>query len=70
MGAFDAVLATGGPPSLFRGLPLRMIFYALVVSLQFLIYDSVRLGLGVGSDDLKLYLDVLGGALGESDGPI
>jgi solute carrier family 25 (mitochondrial phosphate transporter), member 3 len=70
VGAFEAVIQSGGPPAFFRGLPLRMIFYALVVSLQFLIYDSVRLALGVGSDDLKLYLDVLGGALRESDGPI
>ena len=69
-GAIELVLSQGGPTALFRGLPLRLIFYALVVSLQFLIYDSIRLLLGVGSDDLKLYLDVLGGALSEAGGPL
>jgi solute carrier family 25 (mitochondrial phosphate transporter), member 3 len=69
-GAIELVLSQGGLTALFRGLPLRIIFYALVVSLQFLVYDSIRLLLGVGSDDLKLYLDVLGGALSESDGPL
>ena len=34
-----------------------------MASLQFVAYDSVRFALGVGPDDLKLYLDVLGGAL-------
>jgi solute carrier family 25 phosphate transporter 3 len=66
MGPLEAgqlLVERGGPAALFTGLPLRMVFYPLVVSLQFLIYDSVRLALGVGSDDLKLYLDVLGGAL-------
>jgi hypothetical protein len=43
-----------------------MIFYALLISLQFFVYDFVRVALGIGSDDLKLYLDVLGGALGEN----
>jgi hypothetical protein len=38
----------------------------VVVSLQFLVYDSVRLSLGIGSDDLKVYLDVLGSALRDS----
>jgi solute carrier family 25 (mitochondrial phosphate transporter), member 3 len=55
----------GGPSAFFRGLPLRFIFYALLVSLQFLVYDSIRFALGIGTDDLKLYLDVLGGALSE-----
>jgi solute carrier family 25 (mitochondrial phosphate transporter), member 3 len=59
-----------GPPGLMKGLGLRMVFYALVVSLQFLVYDAVRIGLGIGSDDLKLYLDVLGGALQEKGGPV
>lgn len=68
--AVELVLAQGGRRSFFRGLPLRIIFYALVVSLQFLVYDSIRLLLGVGSDDLKLYLDVLGGALSEAGGPV
>ncbi len=62
-GAAALLVEEGGPFALFTGLPLRMIFYSLVVSLQFLVYDSVRFALGIGSDDLKLYLDVLGGAL-------
>lgn len=69
VGAARMIVEKDGPAGLFRGLPLRMIFYALVVSLQFLVYDSVRFALGIGSDDLKLYLDVLGGALSESGGP-
>jgi solute carrier family 25 (mitochondrial phosphate transporter), member 3 len=69
-GAIELVLAQGGTSNFLRGLPLRIIFYALVVSVQFLVYDSIRLLLGVGSDDLKLYLDVLGGALSEVGGPV
>jgi len=68
--AFEKVLVRGGPRALFTGLPLRLVFYSLVVSLQFLVYDSVRIALGIGADDLKLYLDVLGGALSESGGPV
>ena len=73
LGPLDAtsiILERGGPPAFFKGLQLRMFFYSLLVSLQFLVYDTVRLALGIGADDLKLYLDVLGGALGESGGPI
>lgn len=66
----QSIIERGGPPALFTGLPLRMVFYALVVSLQFLVYDAVRFALGIGTDDLKLYLDVLGGALSESGGPL
>jgi solute carrier family 25 phosphate transporter 3 len=66
----QSIIDQGGPASLFTGLPLRMVFYALVVSLQFLVYDGVRFTLGIGTDDLKLYLDVLGGALRESGGPL
>jgi len=60
----------GGPSAFFKGLQLRMFFYSLLVSLQFLVYDSVRFALGIGSDDLKLYLDVLGGALSENGGSV
>jgi solute carrier family 25 (mitochondrial phosphate transporter), member 3 len=60
----------GGQAAFFKGLQLRMFFYSLLVSLQFLVYDSVRFALGIGTDDLKLYLDVLGGALGASGGPV
>lgn len=67
---FSKLIDRGGVTSLFRGLGVRMLFYTLLVSLQFLIYDFVRFSLGIGSDDLKLYLDVLGGALTENGGPI
>jgi solute carrier family 25 phosphate transporter 3 len=67
--AAQLVVEKGGIGGLFRGLPLRLVFYSLMVSMQFLIYDAVRFALGVGSDDLKLYLDVLGGALRETGGP-
>lgn len=68
--AGQLVLERDGPAGFFRGLPLRLVFYMLLVSLQFLIYDAVRIALGVGADDLKQYLDVLGNALSETDGPV
>jgi solute carrier family 25 phosphate transporter 3 len=60
------MLERAGPSAFFVGLPLRMVFYSLVASMTFVVYDSVRFALGIGSDDLKLYLDVLGGALNNS----
>jgi len=73
LGPFETarmLIERGGVAALFRGLGLRMFFYALIVSLQFFVYDTVRFALGVGSDDMKMYLDVLGGALRESSGSI
>mmetsp|Transcript_14065 Transcript_14065/g.32744 ORF Transcript_14065/g.32744 Transcript_14065/m.32744 type:complete len:1043 (-) Transcript_14065:1599-4727(-) len=67
--AVKSVIERGGYPNLMRGLPIRMCFYPLVVSTQFLIYDAIRIYLGVGADDLKVYLDVLGGALQGDGGP-
>jgi len=61
--AFNGLIEEGGYPNLMRGLPIRMFFYPTIVSLQFFVFDTIRLYLGVGSDDLKVYLDVLGGAL-------
>lgn len=55
-----------GISTFFVGLPLRMLFYSLSASLVFVFYDSVRFALGIGSDDLKLYLDVLTGALSDT----
>lgn len=60
------VIERGGYANLFRGLPIRMLFYPLITSMQFFVYDTVRLYLGVGADDLKVYLDVLGSALQDS----
>ena len=67
---FLDIFNNGGVPAIFRGLGIRMFFYTLIVGLQFLVYDAIRFSFGVGSDDLKLYLDVLGGALRETGGPI
>ena len=67
--AAKTVIERGGYSNLMRGLPIRMLFYPLVVSTQFLIYDAIRIYLGVGADDLKVYLDVLGGALQGEGGP-
>ena len=61
--AFQALLDRAGIPALFKGLSIRMVFYSLTAAFQFLIYDGVRFSLGVGPDDLRLYLDVLGEAL-------
>ena len=66
IGPMDAAMALverGGLANLMSGLPVRMAFYPLIVSIQFTVFDAVRIYLGVGSDDLKQYLDVLGGAL-------
>jgi hypothetical protein len=68
--AYDTLYSTYGVGGLFRGLSIRIPFYCLVVSLQFFLYDSIRVLLGVGRDDLNLFLDVLGGALGELRGDI
>merc|ERR1711862_250884 len=61
--AVDQLREEAGLPAFARGLSLRMIYYSLLVSLQFFLYDSVRIALGVGSDDMKLYLNVLNAAL-------
>lgn len=69
LGAGEAatiILERAGPAGLFKGLSLRFFFYSILVSVQFLLYDAIRIALGVGVDDLKLYLDVLGGALNEN----
>lgn len=69
LGAGEAatiILERSGPAGMFKGLSLRFFFYSILVSVQFLLYDAIRIALGVGTDDLKLYLDVLGGALNES----
>jgi len=69
-GTARLMLDTEGYSAFGRGLGLRMFFYSIITSLQFLIFDGIRFSLGIGSDDLKLYLDVLGGALRENGGPI
>jgi solute carrier family 25 phosphate transporter 3 len=61
--AFQALLDRGGVQALFKGLSIRMVLYSLTAAFQFLVYDGVRFALGVGPDDLRLYLNVLGEAL-------
>ena len=56
---FNKLYKKGGIDALFRGLRVRMFsFYTLVVSLQFLVFDSIHFSLGMGSDDLRLYLNL------------
>jgi len=61
--ALQSLLDRAGTEALFKGLSIRMVLYSLTAAFQFLIYDGVRFALGVGPDDLRLYLDVLGEAL-------
>ena len=64
--AANILLEQSGPAAFAKGIQLRMVFYSLLVSLQFLLYDAIRIALGVGTDDMKLYLNVLGAALRET----
>lgn len=64
--ATNILLEKSGPAAFAKGIQLRMVFYSLLVSLQFLLYDAIRIALGVGTDDMKLYLNVLGAALRET----
>lgn len=48
----------GGVANLYVGLVPRMVFFFLVIGLQFFLYDYVKNLLNVGSEDLKLVLDV------------
>jgi len=48
----------GGVANLFVGLAPRLVFFFLVIGLQFFLYDYVKNLLQVGSDDLSLVLDV------------
>jgi len=48
----------GGVANLFVGLSSRSTFFFLVIGLQFLLYDYLKILLGVGSEDLNLVLDV------------
>jgi len=63
--AVDILKERAGMSAFAKGMGLRMIFYSLLVSLQFFLYDTVRIILGVGADDMKLYLNVLEVALNE-----
>jgi len=61
--ALKALLDRAGISALFKGLSIRMVFYSLNASFQFLVFDGVKFALGIGPDDLRLYLDVLGEAI-------
>jgi solute carrier family 25 (mitochondrial phosphate transporter), member 3 len=48
----------GGWRNLFAGVNVRMVFFPLVISIQFFLYDYFKQLFDVGSDDLTLVLDV------------
>ncbi len=54
----DLIGRDGGIANLFVGLPVRSMFFYLVIGLQFFLYDYVKNFFQVGSDDLSLVLDV------------
>lgn len=54
----DLLSKEGGIANLFVGLSPRLVFFFLVIGLQFFLYDYVKNLLNVGSDDLSLVLDV------------
>jgi hypothetical protein len=54
----DLLQKEGGIKNLFVGLQPRLVFFFLVIGLQFFLYDYVKILLQVGSDDLSLVLDV------------
>lgn len=54
----DLLSKEGGVANLFVGLQPRLVFFFLVIGLQFFLYDYVKVLLQVGSDDLSLVLDV------------
>ena len=51
--AVESLTQRSGLSVFATGMKLRMIFYSLLVSLQFFLYDSVRIALGVGTDDVS-----------------
>lgn len=54
----DLLQKEGGIANLYAGLQPRLVFFFLVIGLQFFLYDYVKILLQVGSDDLSLVLDV------------
>ena len=54
----DLLSRDGGIANLYVGLTPRLVFFFLVIGLQFFLYDYVKNLLNVGSDDLSLVLDV------------
>ena len=57
--AVESLIQRSGLLVFATGMKLRMIFYSLLVSLQFFLYDSVRIALGVGTDDVSMELSLL-----------
>lgn len=50
----------GGWRNLFAGVDIRVVFFALLIGIQFFLYDFFKQLFGVAPDDLTLVLDVLG----------
>ena len=49
----------GGWRNLFAGVNVRIFFFALLIGIQFFLYDWFKGLFGVAPDDLTLVLDVL-----------
>ena len=63
--AAERIKERAGLAGFAKGMSLRMIYYSLLVRLQFFLYDFIRITLDVGTDDMKLYLNVLNTALND-----
>lgn len=50
----------GGWTNLFAGVDIRVVFFALLIGIQFFLYDWFKGLFGVAADDLTLVLDVFG----------
>jgi len=59
----------GGWKNLFAGVDVRMVFFSLVISIQFFLYDYFKALLDVSSEDLVLVLDVFSDTAGTTDVP-
>ncbi|GAB5036555.1 mitochondrial phosphate carrier protein 2 [Nannochloropsis oceanica] len=55
----------GGWKNLFAGVDIRVVFFALLIGIQFFLYDWFKELFGVAADDLTLVLDVFGRMGGE-----
>lgn len=54
-----AIVDERGLDGLFLGLQSRIVWSGAIISGQFLLYDVCKTALHVGSDDLKVFLDVI-----------
>eukprot|EP00968_Pinguiococcus_pyrenoidosus_P021467 scaffold2797_cov234-Pinguiococcus_pyrenoidosus.AAC.6 len=52
------VLEKDGPQAFLRGLGVRSVYFGLLISVQFFLYDLFKVAFGVSPNDMKLVLDV------------